>query len=273
MNAPRNLTVWMSAHQHKDKNLIHIYRYHSRSDAHSIELCELIMRDILQSCPVLKDQASRGKVAYGINVEHYWSTSRKAKGLDLAVGIPLRNSLPQSQIFKVRSNRRKSGESPSAARNVFSEVLIACEAKAVMTEHGKSQPRLFDELSSSHEIVHQGNQNTIATGIVMVNVASKFASPLRQKDETIAYSTHKQPYVTERMINHLRGLQIREKVGEVGFDAFSTFVVDCDNQNLCTLHEEKPAPQVGERDHYGVFIERIAKFYNERFSTNADLIV
>jgi hypothetical protein len=50
-----------------------------------------------------------------------------------------------------------------------------------MTEHGKSQPRVYDELSSSHEIVHQGRQDAIAAGITVVNVAPRFISPLRQR--------------------------------------------------------------------------------------------
>ena len=136
-----------------------------------------------------------------------------------------------------------------------------------MTEHGKSQPRLFDELSSSHEIVHQGEQETIAAGIVTVNIASQFASPLRQRDPAnIHFEKHKQPHVTERMVNHLRGLKMRDAVGEVGFDALCIFVVDCDNQVGCSLHSAIPAPQPGDRDYYDTFIKRISRFYTERFS-------
>ena len=267
MSAPHDLAAWMAKHEHRDKKFGHIYRYHSRSDAHSIELCELVMRDILKQCPIMQEQAARGEIAYGVNIEHFWESSGKAKALDLAVGVPARPALPASGIQRVSSNRRKSGELPSAGRNVFTNVLIACEAKAVMTEHGKSQPRVFDELSSSHEIVHQGSQETIAAGIVMVNAAATFASPLRQeKGAPILFSKHDQPRVTERMVNHLRGLRIRDEIGQVGFDAFCTFVVDCDNQTTCVLHTGSPAPQPGDKDHYDTFIERIVRFYSERFS-------
>src|SRR3989304_1883931 len=89
-------------------------------------------------------------------------------------------------------------------------VLIACEAKTVMTEHGKSQPRVFDELGSSHEIVHQGDRQAIAAGITVVNIASTFVSPLRQKSKKLHVSQHKQPHAAERMVSHLRGLPIRK---------------------------------------------------------------
>jgi len=270
MSAPQDIAAWMAKRQHKDKKLPHEYLYHSRSDAHSVELCELVMRDIVRGCPVMQAQIARGEVAYGINIEHFWTHSGKAKALDLAVGVPVTPALSASGIHKVSSNRRRDGEVPSSKRNVFTKVLIACEAKAVMTEHGKSQPRLFDELSSSHEIVHQGSQETIAAGIVMVNAAARFASPLRQTDATtVHFSTHKQPAVTGRMVNHLRGLQIKDSIGQVGFDAFCTFVVDCDNQTTCTLYTGSPAPQPGDKDHYGTFIDRITSFYTARFSTLA----
>ena len=136
-----------------------------------------------------------------------------------------------------------------------------------MTEHGKSQPRIYDELSSSHEIVHQGRPEAIATGITVVNIAKTFVSPLRQTSaKSVKISRHKQPAVTERMVQHLRGLPIREAVGQVGFDAYTTIVVDCDNQNDVRLWTAPPAPQPGEPDHYETFLHRISRLYAERFS-------
>jgi len=232
-------------------------------------LCEFVMRDLLENCAILREQALHSESAYGINVKHKWATTGKAKALDLAVGIPAESALQSppvgpGPIRRVQNTKRKSGTALEVV-NSLSRLLIACEAKAVMTEHGKSQPRLFDELSSSHEIVHQGDQETIAAGIVMVNIASTFASPLRQNAKRVHFSRHDQPLVTARMIQHLRGLRIRDNVGEVGFDAFCTFVVDCDNQTGCTLFTDSPSPQPGDPDHYDTFIDRIARFYAERF--------
>jgi hypothetical protein len=174
-------------------------------------------------------------------------------------------SIAVSQIRRVRNPKIEAGTTPIIP-NALSRLLIGCEAKAVMTEHGKSQPRLFDELSSSHEILHQGDQETIAAGIVMVNIASTFVSPLRQKSaDRLHISHHQQPLVASRMVEHLRGLRIRDNVGEVGFDAFCTFVVDCDNQTGCSLFTDSPAPQPGDPDHYDTFIDRITRFYEERF--------
>lgn len=254
MNAPERFVQWMSEHRHVDKKLGHVYCYHSRSDAHSIELCRLIVSDLVQRCATLRDQAARGEVAYGINLKHQFP-SGKSKTLDLAIGIPRGRPVPGVAAYGIHKVED------------LAEVLIACEAKTAMTEHGKAQPRIFDELSSSHEIVHGGRADAIAAGVTVVNIAASFVSPLRQhKGEAIYASIHKQPHVTERMVNHLRGLVVRERPEGVGFDAYCTIVVDCDNQSQVSLWTASPAPQVGDLDHYDTFVNRMADFYTERFS-------
>jgi hypothetical protein len=164
MNAPGRFAAWLSNNAHRDRRFGYLYRYHPRSDVHSIMLCTFILEDLLEGCPNLREQASRGEVGYGINVRHVWPTTQKSKTLDLAVGRPA-SPIALSKIARV---------------NKLSDVFFACEAKSVMTEHGKSQPRVYDELSSSHEIVHQGRPNAIAAGITVVNIAETFVSPLRQ---------------------------------------------------------------------------------------------
>ncbi len=68
------------------------------------------------------------------------------------------------------------------------------------------------------------------------------------------------------MIEHLRGLPVRDDVGKVGFDAYASVVVDCDNIHTVHLWTDPPAPQPGDADHYDTFIARISRFYDSRFS-------
>jgi len=249
MNAPRRFVEWMSAHEHKDTHLGYIYRYHSRSDAHSKALCGFILEDLTRRCSVLRKQiASRMVISY-INLSFTFPRTGKKKALDLAIG--------------------PAGAGPlDVPVPALADVFVACEAKTVMTEHAKSQPRIFDELNSSHEIVHQGNPKAIAAGITVVNIADTFISPLRQQENQpeAVVSIHKQPDVTARMITHLRGLHLRNNIGEVGFDAYATIVINCDNRGPVRLWTRAPAPQPGERDHFDTFVERIARFYEERFA-------
>lgn len=239
----------MTAHQHVDRRFGHVYHYHSRSDAHSVALCQEILRDLVEACPVLRAQAERGEVVYAINRTFVWP-SGKAKTLDLALGPP---AAPPDF------------PGPPIGKGVLAEVLISCEAKSVMTEHGKSKPRVYDELSSSHEIVHQGRPDAIAAGVTVVNIATTFVSPLRQKRRGSVHVTHhRQPTAAAGVITHL--LPIRDGVGRVGFDAYATLVIECDNVNDVALYTTPPAPQTGDPDHYETFLHRISRFYAEWFS-------
>jgi hypothetical protein len=253
MIAPLRFTEWLTAHEHVDPRYGWVYRYHSRSDAHSIALCRLILADLLSACPALKKQALADRVVYGINARHVFPNGKK-KTLDLAIGA-------------VKEIKQPERFAKSICAGTIDRILISCEAKTVMTEHGKSQPRVFDELSSSHEIVHQGDRAAIAAGVTVVNIAKTFVSPLRQKGGELYITRHQQPRAAQRMAAHLRGLPIRDTVDGFGFDAYATIVVDCDNQGPTTLWTEPPAPQPGERDHYDTFIVRLAGAYTARFKT------
>jgi hypothetical protein len=254
MAAPQKFADWLDKHTHHDPQYGYIYKYHPRSDAHSIALCKFVLEDLLEKCGVLSDQAARRVIAYGINVRHIWP-NKKRKTIDLAIGKPEQVS-------------RKINIIPGVQRaESFTGVFVSCEAKTVMTEHGKSEPRLFDELGSSHEIVHQGSADAIAAGITVINISDTFVSPLRQTQaETPHVSRHRQPDVAKAMVEHLRGLQIRERIGEVGFDAYCSVLVDTDNVSYVRLWTAPPAPQPGERDHYDTFVQRIVAFYEQRFS-------
>jgi hypothetical protein len=206
---------------------------------------------IIAASQPLREQAAEGVIVYGINYKHTFPNGKK-KNLDLAIGTARNVEPPIAGTDLIAAGDMK-------------RVLIACEAKTVMTEHGKSQPRLFDELASSHEIVHQGDREAIAAGITVVNIAATFVSPLRQKGGELHISKHRQPHSAQRMINHLRGLPIRESLDQAGFDAFAQIVVDCDNQGPASLWTDTPAPQLGERDHYDTFISRMADAFATRF--------
>jgi len=66
-------------------------------------------------------------------------------------------------------------------------------------------------------------------------------------------------------VNHLKGLKMRGDGEQVGFDAFATIVVDCDNVGPCHLFTAGPSPQAGETHHYAMFIKRVTDAYAARF--------
>lgn len=261
MIAPQRFTQWMGANVAPDSRpgYGHMsYRYNSRSDAHSVVLCQLILDDLLQSCEKLRAQAQNRQVVYGINVLSPFLSPITGKSikLDLAIGPP-------------HANTPLSGSQPVLAGQL-ADVFFSCEAKTTMTEHIKQKPRLYRELNSSHQEIHHGAPRAIAAGITVVNIATSFISPLRQIARgAVVVSRHRQPAVTADLIQHLRGLPIRQAIGRVGFDAYSTVVVDNDNTvttpNNVRLQTDPPAPQPGDQDHYATFLTRICDLYNQRF--------
>ena len=83
MLAPEKSAVWMMGNSHSDRKLGHVYRYHSRSDVHSIVLCTYVRDDLLYVCPLLREQAVRREAMYGINYASVFPTTREKKTLDL----------------------------------------------------------------------------------------------------------------------------------------------------------------------------------------------
>lgn len=251
--APFRFAEWMSTNVQRDRSGRE-YRYHPRSPTHSRKLSELIKEDLLASTPVLGDQYNSFDVRVETETEWHWPSGRQ-KTLDLGVGVPESGVMESVRAF---------GTKIISAR----AVLLGCEAKSTMTEHGKSKPRLFDELSSSHDIIHRELDQAIAAGIHVVNIANRFVSPLTQKDgEPLVWTKHTQPAVASDMVDFLRSkVRVRLNLGEVGFDAFCIFVVDCDNQGACGLWEKAPAPRPGDPYHYESFLRRLAGLYEERFS-------
>jgi hypothetical protein len=259
----------MAAHEHRDAKLGFVYRYHPRSDAHSKELCRLILEDLIAACPSLRGNAEANRIVYGINCLYTFPISGKTKTLDVVIA----KGKPEEGVERIGGVIAPAavlGTAKVGNRKVkhlaIERVLLSCETKAAMTEHVKSKPRLFDELSSSHEIVHQGDPEAIAAGVAVVNIAKTFVSPTRQKGVSLIVTQHRQPDVTRQMVEHLRGLPIRTDRSTAGFDAYATIVIDCDNQKVASLWTAPPAPQPGDRDHYDTFLAALSRAYEDRFA-------
>ena len=168
MDAPQDFCDWLSSHEHPDPVYGWLYRYHPRSDAHSIRYGKLVPAIWLKR--VIRFGNTR------------WRTRSSTTSMpNISSPTGRKDARSCDRDAEGRFGRRPVGRRFVPARST--EFSIACEAKTCMTEHSKSQPRIFDELGSSHEIVHQGDRQAIAAGITVVNIAATFISPLRQKSK------------------------------------------------------------------------------------------
>ena len=78
---------------------------------------------------------------------------------------------------------------PTPSKGAVGAVHLALEAKACMTAFSKSYPRLYDELNSSHAVIHGASNRALAVGLAIINVADEFVSPVGKRNATTSRGT------------------------------------------------------------------------------------
>lgn len=256
-----------------------MYQYHSRSDHHSRLSCWAIAFDMLSTSSLLRQHVSEGKVTIGVNHEMVDFKLNRKKNLDLVIARPsdeptktkpttLSEIAEHIGVVLSDEERAEFEVLPDVEKRPVGAVLVALEAKACMTAHNKSEPRLYDELNSSHQTIHGAADQAIAVGLGMVNIAESFVSPGKQKGESSpAVTPHHQPAVTASVIEKLRELPRRTQPGTEGFDAFGIIVVDLKNDGSpVVVRTTAPAPQPSDQDTYANMVMRAANLYDYRFA-------
>lgn len=208
-----------------------------------------------------------------------FETQRKKK-LDLVVARP---AGPIDEMSKTFSGLADSygihlGEPQRELLDSFPEiaianvgaVLVALEAKASMTAHQKALPRLYDELNSSHQIVHGASNQALAIGYVQINAANRFASSVTNRfswsERPVVLNEHKQPKAVFDVLGKVAELPRRTGTTGNGFDGIGVTVLDFENHGgPVHLVNASPAPQEGEPFHYNSMIVRMANEYDSRF--------
>lgn len=162
---------------------------------------------------------------------------------------------------------------PPLIQQPVGSVLAALEAKAAMTEFGKARPRLFDELASSHLVVHGDTDSAIAVGFAMINGSDRFISPTANPcfawGAPMHTSKHVQPKQLTETIDKIRSLPRRSAIGVPGFDAIAAVAVRCINDGTTpvTIITDPAEGAVPPQDvlHYGTMINRVVGIYQSRF--------
>lgn len=254
------------------------WQYHSRSDRHSKIACWAILFDFVQTCPLLLTHIASGKVAFGINHEMRDFRQDRKKNLDLVL-CRKREGDPDSLTFAEYGARcgvileppeiAALRSLPILSRATVSNVFVALEAKACMTEHTKALPRLHDELAASHQTIHGDTGGAIAAGFVMINGAPSFVSPDRNRRRMragrSAVTLHKQPFVAEKTLAAVMKIPRRSDDKENGFDAVGVTMVRCANDGSPVVLDDVANAKLPEIVRYASFIHRIAHLYSIKF--------
>ncbi|WP_211279980.1 hypothetical protein [Sphingomonas dokdonensis] len=235
------------------------------------------MFDLLLTTPLLRRHVEDGIVHFGINHEMRDFVHDRKKNLDLVLCTPggaatsatLADMAAGLSIDLSADEAKRLSSLPPLTRAPVGSVLMALEAKAVMTAHQKALPRFYDELNSSHSTVHGASDQAIAVGFAMVNIAEDYLSPdLNKKNRATdpEWSRHKQPRAAALAIEKARQLPRRSRVGDVGYDALAITVIEMTNDGSpVRLVTEPPAPPPRDIYHYDTMISRLAGIYATRF--------
>jgi hypothetical protein len=226
--------------------------YHPRSDKHSNALGEAIVDGLVGTCDAIGRKAASGELVYDLNFDLVYGTA--TWNIDLVLGPP-----PP----EVRDQVRLAGDGIPILRSTPSTIQIGVELKAVMTEHRKAVKNRKRDLEAHHEHVHNYDERAIAAGVLLVNVAERFKSPLRPEVSAHRHAAAK----VEHCINEANAISVRGGPTGYGLDAKCVVVVDMDNVNLATTayRTTPPAPQIGHPLHYDAFIQRLCSEFTRRF--------
>jgi hypothetical protein len=235
------------------KELVHFLTeegYHPRSSSHGDAMCRFLLNDLYLNCSAFKAMANKGSIVHQANYTVNEGTPSRWT-IDLVIG-------------------KSSGESPLPGAAIVranpSEVWIAVDAKAIMTEHGKARRNRQRDLNSMADILHRMSPVPITGAYVVINMASRFRSPLREGP-----IEHKN---IERMVAGtiplvLEILQDRNK-GRPGLDAAGVSVIDYTNLpgSKCRLVEDPPAPDSKSPLHYDNFLSKLCSEFTARFASD-----
>lgn len=256
------------------------WQYNSRSDRHSKVGCWGVAFDLLTASSRLRTHAAEGKVVLGVNHSMTDFATGRRKKLDLVIARPASTISTSRRTFKgladeygivlTESESHHLDGLPDLPVAAVGAVLIALEAKACMTAHIKSLPRLYDELNSSHLCVHGASSAALAIGYVQVNNSDSFISSVMNNyalsTRPVVWSTHRQPDDTLRVIEKVKEIPRRSKSSEVGFDGIGLSVLDLKNDGgPVSIVSASPAPQHGDSFHYDSMIVRMANEYDATF--------
>jgi hypothetical protein len=231
-----------------------INQYHPRSSKHGDALCRLLVADLLITCEALSRAAERDAIVYRTNYT-IDPDSPDRWNADLVMGPPSQPPEPSAPRIG------------PIAQGFPSEIWIAIDAKTIMTEHGKARRNRQRDLNSFQDILHRKNARTIVGGLLVVNIAERFQTPLARRVEGVTTHRNIVRLVTE-IVTLMGGIpRAPANGGSGGLEALGVIVVSHSNVpgDPTTLVVTPPAPAAAESLSYSSFLHDLCSAYSARF--------
>ena len=148
--------------------------YHPRSSKHSDFLSEIIIADLIENCPLMKERASRGELV--AKLRHHQQVGHDDWVIDIAIGTCAGKAVAPAL------GKTISFTAPAV-------IQVGVELKSIITEHGKARKNRLRDFVAFHGYAHQYDPRTVAGAFLAVNSAEHFYSPLRKPEDITRHST------------------------------------------------------------------------------------
>jgi hypothetical protein len=231
--------------------------YHPRSPKHGSASCLFLLDDLLHESELVQEAAANGEIVY--QEDHTVGSGQSRWNTDLVVGPPAeREELPSS--FQEREIFEGEPE----------EIWLAIDAKSVMTEHGKARRNRQRDINSFADIMHQHYPGAVTGGVLLINMAERFRSPLRDEGDITEHDRIEQ--LVEETVEIFRDIDRSEGDLNHNVDGVACVVIEhtnMDDGNPTRIVTDPPAPQPDDIAHYRDFVDIIASTFEDRFLRGA----
>lgn len=230
-------------------------QYHPRSSKHGDALCGFLLIDLLTHCEAFANAARRDAIVYRANFT-IDPNSPDRWNADLVIGPPTQSPDPRAHRIG------------AIAEGDPHEIWMAIDAKTIMTEHGKARRNRQRDLNSFQDILHRKNPRTIVGGLLLVNIAERFQTPLARQEAGVTVHRNIVRLVTE--IVTLMGALARSSpdAARPGLEALGVIVLSHSNVvgQPTLLVSEPPAPAASDPLSYGSFLRDLCTSFTTRFA-------
>lgn len=212
-----------------------------------------LLDDLLYQSEAFEEAARSGEIVY--QEDYTVGEGESAWNTDLVVGPPM-----PDEDFQIGLGDRPIAEAEP------SEIWLAIDAKSVMTEHGKARRNRQRDINSFADIMHRHHPGAIAGGVLLINMADRFRSPLRDEGDITKHDNIEQ--LVSDTVDIFRDIDRAEGDISSNVDGVACVVVEhtnLDDDHGSRLVTEEPAPQEGDITNYREFLDIIVETLEERF--------
>lgn len=231
------------------------------------------MFDLLVRCDFLRAAAASGKVGFDIN---HVMVGPINKTLDLVVtwnpaawdGSATFGGLVNDYEIVLDTSEKKLLDSlplvPKIRSEDMPEIAIALEAKACMTAHVKSLPRLHAEILATGYLAKRAARRCISVSYSLVNAATSFVTPSH-----LTPNAHNQPADARSVVEMIsKAVPLSGDTNDYGYDVIGITIIDCRNDGSPVTVVEDAAIGPGRHDHthYERMLVNLCALFRARFS-------